>query len=82
MNRRMMEPAGFEICVILQAQRRRLRGVDDGFRIAPGPSVYQQDQSLSSANQGKSGQEIRKSATGCNQDFEDPDPSQADGGES
>ena len=57
-----------------------IHGVDDGFRIAPDLSTNQQICTLSSANQGKTGKTIRKSATGCNQDSEDPDPSQADGG--
>jgi hypothetical protein len=47
--------------------------VDDGFRIASDQSSNQQDQLDSCADRGKTGQEIRKSATGRNQDSDDRD---------
>lgn len=51
--------------------------MNDGFRIAPDASPHQQDQPLISANHGKTGQIIRKSAIDCNQelDLRDSPPS-------
>lgn len=53
-------------------------GVDDGFRIAPDPSVHQQYQTDSDADRGKTEQGICKSATECNQNSDDRGTSHAD----
>jgi hypothetical protein len=45
--------------------------VDDGFRISSDPSNNQQDPALPCADGGKIEQVQRKSATECNQDFND-----------
>jgi hypothetical protein len=42
--------------------------VDDGFRISSDPTDNQEDPALTSADSGKTRQEIRKSATKRNQD--------------
>jgi hypothetical protein len=42
-------------------------GVSDGFRISSDPQASQEDQALTNADRGKIEQEIRKSATGRNQ---------------
>lgn len=43
-------------------------GVSDGFRITSDTTPHQQDQPLASANQGKTGQIVRESATSRNQE--------------
>jgi hypothetical protein len=50
---------------------RKESGVDDGFRISSNPSGHQQDPPLPCADGGKIEQVERKSATDCNQDFND-----------
>jgi hypothetical protein len=50
---------------------KKSAGVDDGFRISSDPSNNQQDPSVPSADSGKIEHIRRKSATECNQDFND-----------
>jgi hypothetical protein len=64
---------GWETMCLAGEGTRRECGVDDGFRIAPDSSPHQQYQQDSSANHSKTGQTIRKSATGCNQESDDED---------
>ena len=54
-----------------QPVRRKVPGVDDGFRISSNPSDHQQDPPLPCADGGKIEQLVRKSATGYNQDLDD-----------